>query len=138
MDHVTCDRERSSRFEALNSGLLSALGHLLLLIALGLMSGVSQIGSPGVELLAEIGDGESESADGIEILPLNSAAGAVDSTIAGGAWAAGPGGVGRSFVYVLDCSGSMNDEGRFVRARQELLRSIEHLTSDQSYFVIFY
>ena len=47
-------------------------------------------------------------------------------------------GYGQSFVYVVDCSGSMNQNGKFERARYELLQSIEQLNKDQSYFVIFY
>jgi hypothetical protein len=47
-------------------------------------------------------------------------------------------GYGQSFVYVVDCSGSMNQNGKFERARYELLQSIEQLTKEQSYFVIFY
>jgi von Willebrand factor type A domain len=50
----------------------------------------------------------------------------------------GIGGSGQSFVYVVDCSKSMNEEGKFTRARYELIRSIEQLTPDQRYFVIFY
>jgi hypothetical protein len=50
----------------------------------------------------------------------------------------GIGGYGQSFVYVVDCSGSMNENGKFERARYELLQSIEQLSKDQSYFVIFY
>jgi von Willebrand factor type A domain len=50
----------------------------------------------------------------------------------------GIGGYGQSFVYVVDCSGSMNENGKFERARYELLQSIEQLNKDQSYFVIFY
>jgi hypothetical protein len=47
-------------------------------------------------------------------------------------------GYGQSFVYVVDCSGSMNENDKFERARYELLQSIEQLNKDQSYFVIFY
>ena len=47
-------------------------------------------------------------------------------------------GYGESFVYVVDCSGSMNQNGKFERARYELLQSIEQLNKNQSYFVIFY
>jgi hypothetical protein len=47
-------------------------------------------------------------------------------------------GYGKTFVYVVDCSGSMREEGKFERAVYELLRSIEQLTSDQQYFIIFY
>jgi von Willebrand factor type A domain len=50
----------------------------------------------------------------------------------------GIGGSGHSFVYVVDCSNSMREEGKFERARYELLSSIEHLTPEQSFFVIFY
>jgi hypothetical protein len=50
----------------------------------------------------------------------------------------GIGGYGQAFVYVVDCSDSMNERGKFGRARYELLRSIEQLASDQRYFVIFY
>jgi hypothetical protein len=50
----------------------------------------------------------------------------------------GIGGYGQSFVYVVDCSGSMNENDKFERARYELLQSIEQLSKDQSYFVIFY
>ncbi len=50
----------------------------------------------------------------------------------------GIGGYGQVFVYVVDCSGSMNDNDKFDRARYELLKSIEQLGKDQQYFVIFY
>jgi Mg-chelatase subunit ChlD len=50
----------------------------------------------------------------------------------------GIGGYGQTFVYVVDCSGSMNDNDKFDRARYELLKSIEQLGKDQQYFVIFY
>jgi hypothetical protein len=50
----------------------------------------------------------------------------------------GIGGYGQTFVYVVDCSGSMNDNDKFDRARYELLKSIEQLSKDQQYFVIFY
>jgi len=50
----------------------------------------------------------------------------------------GIGGYGQAFVYVVDCSDSMNERGKFERARYELLQSIEQLASDQRYFVIFY
>lgn len=50
----------------------------------------------------------------------------------------GIGGYGQTFVYVVDASDSMNDHGKFERARYELLRSIEQLNSDQRFFVIFY
>jgi hypothetical protein len=50
----------------------------------------------------------------------------------------GIGGYGQTFVYVVDASDSMNENGKFDRARYELLHSIEQLASDQRYFVIFY
>jgi hypothetical protein len=50
----------------------------------------------------------------------------------------GIGGYGQVFVYVVDCSGSMNDNDKFDRARYELLKSIEQLSKDQQYYVIFY
>jgi von Willebrand factor type A domain len=50
----------------------------------------------------------------------------------------GIGGYGQTFVYVVDCSGSMSERGKFERAMYELLQSIEQLASDQRYFVIFY
>jgi Mg-chelatase subunit ChlD len=50
----------------------------------------------------------------------------------------GIGGYGQSFVYVVDASDSMNERGKFDRARYELMQSIEQLASDQRYFVIFF
>jgi hypothetical protein len=50
----------------------------------------------------------------------------------------GIGGYGQTFVYVVDASDSMNDRGKFERARYELLKSIEQLTSEQRFYVIFY
>jgi hypothetical protein len=50
----------------------------------------------------------------------------------------GIGGYGQSFVYVVDCSDSMNERGKFERACYELMHSIEQLASDQRYFVVFF
>ena len=50
----------------------------------------------------------------------------------------GIGGYGQTFVYVVDASDSMNDHNKFERARYELLHSIEQLSSEQRFFVIFY
>jgi hypothetical protein len=50
----------------------------------------------------------------------------------------GIGGYGQTFVYVVDASDSMNENGKFDRARYELLQSIEQLASDQRYFVVFF
>jgi hypothetical protein len=44
---------------------------------------------------------------------------------------------GRRFVYVVDKSSSMSGE-RFEMAREELLRSLNKLKPNQSFFVIFY
>lgn len=56
---------------------------------------------------------------------------------------------GKSFVFIVDCSGSMTMlttipqprqpiVTRFLRARQELLSSLGQLTEDQKFYVIFY
>jgi hypothetical protein len=45
---------------------------------------------------------------------------------------------GRFFVFVLDQSGSMVDEGRIARATIELRRSVEALQDPQRFEVIFY
>lgn len=50
----------------------------------------------------------------------------------------GVSGYGNSFVYVVDCSGSMKDRGKLERAKYELLQSIEQLSDEQKYFVVFY
>jgi hypothetical protein len=46
-------------------------------------------------------------------------------------------GRGKVFVFVIDCSGSMGD-GRLVRAKMELRRSIARLRFPQSFLVVFY
>jgi hypothetical protein len=45
---------------------------------------------------------------------------------------------GQLFIYVVDCSGSMIDEDRLVRAKSELRRSIARLQPPQRFKVIFY
>ena len=50
----------------------------------------------------------------------------------------GIGGSGETFVYVVDCSGSMSEQDKFNRACKELVKSIRQLTSKQRYFIIFY
>jgi hypothetical protein len=47
-------------------------------------------------------------------------------------------GTGRTFVYVLDCSESMLNNGRFDRARKELIESINRLSPDQRFYVVLY
>jgi uncharacterized protein with von Willebrand factor type A (vWA) domain len=46
-------------------------------------------------------------------------------------------GAGKTFVYVVDMSGSMEGE-RFRRALAELIRSINKLSAEQSFYVIFF
>ena len=45
---------------------------------------------------------------------------------------------GRFFLYVVDCSGSMLEDGRLIRAKQELRRSVAKLQPPQRFQVIFY
>lgn len=45
---------------------------------------------------------------------------------------------GRFFIFVVDCSGSMADDARLVRAKAELRRSINALRYPQRFQVIFY
>lgn len=47
-------------------------------------------------------------------------------------------GTGKTFVYVLDCSDSMNSDNRFERAVEELVYSIRRLSPDQRFYVILY
>jgi hypothetical protein len=45
---------------------------------------------------------------------------------------------GKLFLYVVDCSGSMDEDDRLDRAKTELRRSINGLQSPQRFKVIFY
>jgi len=45
---------------------------------------------------------------------------------------------GQVFIYVVDCSGSMIDEDRLIRAKAELRRTIMSLQPPQRFKVIFY
>lgn len=45
---------------------------------------------------------------------------------------------GKVFIYVVDCSGSMDAEGRLFRAKREIRRSIQALRFPQKFLVIFY
>ena len=45
---------------------------------------------------------------------------------------------GQLFIYVVDCSGSMDDDDRLDRAKSELRRSVNALQSPQRFKVIFY
>ena len=50
----------------------------------------------------------------------------------------GIGAQGKSFVFVVDCSGSMADEYRWDTAKRELKLAIRRLTTDQKFFVFLY
>ena len=91
----------------------------------GLVAGTSPSGKSGVP-------------GGIEGLALGGGKGGERSSAKAATEFFGIGGYGESFVYVVDCSGSMNQNGKFDRARYELLQSIEKLNKDQSFFVIFF
>jgi hypothetical protein len=98
---------------------------------------VSTVATADLAALEALSERASE-ASGFDGLAL---AGAGESDGQGGQASAdffGIGGYGQSFVYVVDCSGSMNEDRKFERAMYELLHSIEQLASDQRYFVIFY
>ena len=45
---------------------------------------------------------------------------------------------GRKFCFVVDCSGSMIQDGRFQRAVTELERSLKELNQHQQYFIAFF
>ncbi len=45
---------------------------------------------------------------------------------------------GQFFIYVVDCSGSMLDDNRLVRAKGELRRSVVNLQLPQRFQIIFY
>ncbi len=45
---------------------------------------------------------------------------------------------GQFFIYVVDCSGSMIDEDRLMRAKEEVRRSVLRLQQPQRFKVIFY
>jgi hypothetical protein len=165
--------------------LISAFCNLVVLVALGLLSGVAKDPWAGIKLMADVGAGDEVSFDdsplddtieleapedttaavgpittldammpAAEMVALDALAenagrmsgleglgfggkGAGDGT-AGSAEFFGIGGYGQTFVYVVDASDSMNVMGKFDRARYELMQSIEQLSSDQRYFVIFY
>ncbi len=168
--------------------LISALCNLVVLVALGLITGAMSEEWGGVKLLINASEGESallddapieesvkiEAADdpaaalgpvtmfddvavatadiaALDALSENSAiASGLEGLALGGtgkddgaigqsaAEFFGIGGYGQTFVYVVDASDSMNENGKFDRARYELLKSIEQLASDQRFFVIFY
>ena len=45
---------------------------------------------------------------------------------------------GDDFVFVVDISGSMGQDGRFRRAKAELKRSLDGLASSQRFYIIFF
>jgi von Willebrand factor type A domain len=77
-------------------------------------------------------------ASGMDGLALGGTGEADGSLSGGSAEFFGIGGYGQTFVYVVDCSGSMSERGKFQRAIYELLHSIEQLASDQRFYVVFY
>jgi hypothetical protein len=107
--------------------------------ALGPTSLFADIAVPTADVAAL--DALSESAakaSGFEGLALGGQAEGDGTSGSGAAEFFGIGGYGQTFVYVVDASDSMNENGKFDRARYELLHSIEQLASDQRFFVIFY
>jgi hypothetical protein len=107
--------------------------------ALGPTSMFEDIAVPTADVAAL--DALSENAakaSGFEGLALGGAAEGDGTSGSGAAEFFGIGGYGQTFVYVVDASDSMNENGKFDRARYELLHSIEQLSSDQKFYVIFY
>ncbi|MEX0642521.1 MAG: hypothetical protein WD468_07460 [Pirellulales bacterium] len=90
-----------------------------------------------MEALAEIVDKDSGAA-GTALTNFGDSAGGSGQTGKAATEFFGIGGYGQKFVYVVDCSGSMRENGKFERAVYELLQSIEQLQSDQEYSIIFY
>ena len=45
---------------------------------------------------------------------------------------------GQTFIYVVDCSGSMDQADRLIRAKREIRRSVARLRWPQKFHVIFY
>lgn len=45
---------------------------------------------------------------------------------------------GRSFAFVVDTSGSMGTNNRYLRCRAELLRAVKELGHKQKYFIVFF
>ena len=45
---------------------------------------------------------------------------------------------GRSFAFVVDTSGSMSINSRYLRCRAELLRAVGELAHKQKYFIVFF
>lgn len=101
-------------------------------VGLGFMSGNGSGGGDG-----DGGDGDGGDGDG------------GDGTGKGEVGFFGTRAKGKSFVFIVDCSGSMTTPTtipqprqpfttRFLRARQELLSSLGQLTEDQRFYVIFY
>jgi hypothetical protein len=180
------------RFGEVNSLLVSAVCHLCMLVAMGMMVAAGRTGAPNVRLAFDISESTDLPArddtllqDAVKVdAPADNAAavgpvrlfdemavstgdfGPVDpladmSTDVSGAEGTaltdfgdstggsgkngkaatnffGVSGYGQTFVYVVDCSGSMSEGHKFERAVYELLQSIEQLKSDQRYFIIFY
>lgn len=182
---------KPNRHQDVNALLFSALCHLSVLIALGLLSNTSESPWGRIKLLVDVAEGDAGAFDetplvatvelqvstesSIALAPIESfdavlspaidavpvemldmldgatseARGNKSLSFGGsgeGNGSTGPaateffgiGGYGQAFVYVVDCSDSMNEQGKFDRARYELLQSIERLSIDQRYFIIFF
>jgi hypothetical protein len=151
----------------INSMLVSALAHLAVMIVLGLVASASHDGWQRISLMAAVGESVEAAAGPVQLfqeiaMPASDIAAldapaensldasGFDGLALGGAGEGegalhpaateffGIGGYGQSFVYVVDCSGSMQEREKFDRARYELMHSLEQLGSDQRYFVIFF
>jgi Mg-chelatase subunit ChlD len=89
---------------------------------------------PGIDVLAAT----ATEVSGLDGLALGGKGEGEGSTSRAATEFFGIGGYGQSFVYVVDCSGSMTERGKFERARYELMQSIEQLYSNQRFFIIFF
>ena len=49
-----------------------------------------------------------------------------------------PSGKGNRYVFVIDCSGSMNRDGRLSMAKRELITAIRSMETDKEFFVYYY
>ena len=58
--------------------------------------------------------------------------------LAGGTSFMGLKDVGKKFVYVIDRSTSMGNDGAFAAAKSELMASLQHLDKTQQFLIIFY
>jgi hypothetical protein len=97
----------------------------------GELSGLAELARMGIEAGGGGGDGGSGGGSG------GGTGGGRGSGIGLGAGFFGSKGAGKSFVYVVDCSGSMYGQ-RFKRAKDELVRSVNKLSAEQKFYVFFF